>query len=401
MKVFNVSGTQMSLPRSGRNCIIWPKMTPSTRTSIFILTSLLLLLWLFSFSAFRPTFRQIVGVWSPVKWSYYPWYNRDSANVTKEVPRILLWTSFYGTWIGSLNNSRTGEMLTTKCSRSCILTNDRSRLESSDAVVFHIRDIDMANLPQRRSPFQKWVFWSMEPPPYSVFAGFKYMMNMFNWTMTYRFDSDIPVQYGQLERKEDVAPRKNHSALWKSKSVMAVWMVSHCGTDGRREAYVKELKKYLKVDVYGLCGDHKCSRSRGTSCYSDFERKYFFMLAFENSICRDYITEKFFTALRYDMVPVVFGGANYTRVAPPRSFIDALSFKSPKHLAEHLTRVAKNVSAYKSYFDWKSHYKILSWSEEFCTLCSKLHGKDFREQTTYSDMRVWWEQEGRCRSWNL
>lgn len=391
----------MSLPRSGRSCIIWPKMTPSTRTSIFILTSLLLLLWLFSFSAFRPTFRQIVGVWSPVKWSYYPWYNRDSANVTKEVPRILLWTSFYGTWIGSLNNSRTGEMLTARCSRSCILTNDRSRLESSDAVVFHIRDIDMTSLPQRRSPFQKWVFWSMEPPPYSVFAGFKYMMNMFNWTMTYRFDSDIPVQYGKLERKEDVAPKKNHSALWKSKSVMAVWMVSHCDTDGRREAYVKELKKYLKVDVYGLCGDHKCSRSRGASCYSDFERKYFFMLAFENSICRDYITEKFFTALRYDMVPVVFGGANYTRVAPPRSFIDALSFKSPKHLAEHLTSVAKNVSAYKSYFDWKSRYKILSWSEEFCTLCSKLHGKDFREQTTYDDMRVWWEQEGRCRSWNL
>ncbi|CAN7947647.1 unnamed protein product [Ixodes hexagonus] len=379
---------------------------PSKRTSVFILASasLLLCLWLCSLSTFPPTFRQTAGTWSPLNWSYYPWNNGDSANVPKEIHRILLWTSFYGDWFGSLNNSRTGETMTTSCDPSCIITNDVSLLESSDAVVFHVRNLDMADLPQERYPSQKWVFWSMEPPPYSLFPGFNNTMNIFNWTMTYRLDSDLPVQYGRLEKNDEAAPEKDHRALWKSKSVMAVWMVSHCSTSGRREEYVKELKKYLNVDVYGYCGDHQCSKSRESSCYLEFERKYFFMLAFENSICRDYVTEKFFIVLRYDIVPVVFGGANYSRIAPPGSYIDALSFKSPKHLAEHLVQVAKNFSAYESYFDWKLRYKVkeLSWlSEEFCTLCSKLHGKDFRERTTYDDLLAWWGQESRCRSWSV
>ncbi|CAN7984400.1 unnamed protein product [Ixodes hexagonus] len=318
--------------------------------------------------------------------------------------RILLWTSFYGLWFGSLNNSRTGEAMTTRCEHLCVVTNDRSLLKYSDAVVFHVVNIDTNDLPQMRYPFQKWVFWSMEPPPYSAFSDFNNTMIIFNWTMTYRFDSDLPLQYGWLEKNKHAAPKKDHSPLWKSKSLMAVWMVSHCGTHGGRDAYVEELKKYLKVDVYGHCGDHNCSKGRGPSCYSDFERKYFFTLAFENSICRDYVTEKFFTALRYDMVPVVFGGANYSQFAPRGSYIDALSFKSPKRLAEHLIRVAENFSAYASYFDWKPRYKVkeISWlSEEFCTLCSKLHGKDFRERTTHGNLLAWWHQESRCRSWKM
>ena len=60
-----------------------------------------------------------------------------------------------------------------------------------------------------------------------------------------------------------------------------------------REYYIAELSKYINVDIYGKCGkrfeDNEDPR---------FTDNYFFYLAFENSQCKDYITEKLYTILR-------------------------------------------------------------------------------------------------------
>jgi len=59
------------------------------------------------------------------------------------------------------------------------------------------------------------------------------------------------------------------------------------------------------------------------------ERDYKFYLSFENSICPDYVTEKFYNALLFSTVPVVYGGADYEAVgAPPNSYIDVRNFNS-------------------------------------------------------------------------
>ena len=59
------------------------------------------------------------------------------------------------------------------------------------------------------------------------------------------------------------------------------------------------------------------------------ERDYKFYLAFENSLCRDYVTEKFFNALLFSTVPIVYGGADYEAIgAPPNSYIDVRNFTS-------------------------------------------------------------------------
>ncbi|KAH7975248.1 hypothetical protein HPB49_025310 [Dermacentor silvarum] len=314
----------------------------------------------------------------------------------------MMWTKFFRNWYGPLNDTRIGEVLLEKCTAKCFVTNDPRLMQYSDAIVFHVPNLNMTDLPQKRFSWQKWIFHVMEAPPNTNFTDFNLTHGVFNWTMTYRKDSDVYVPSGRIVHREAVATntKRDLKALWKSKKKTAVWMVSDCFTNGGRERFVAQLKKYIKVDVYGACGRHKCPKSRGDSCYVDFERTYFFALAFENSICADYITEKFYNALKYDIVPVVFGGANYSHIAPNHSFIDALSFESPKDLAKYLIKLSKNYTEYATYLTWKDSYDIVPWRRRYCELCTKLHSRVERQRlSSYGDIGAWWFGKGRCRSW--
>lgn len=50
-------------------------------------------------------------------------------------------------------------------------------------------------------------------------------------------------------------------------------------------------------------------------CYRMAESKYKFYLSFEDAICKDYATEKFFSIFGgLNLIPVVLGGANYSGI---------------------------------------------------------------------------------------
>jgi alpha-1,3-fucosyltransferase len=133
-------------------------------------------------------------------------------------------------------------------------------------------------------------------------------------------------------------------------------------------------------------------------CYDMLERDYKFYLSFENSICVDYVTEKFFAILDYNVVPVVLGGANYSRFAPPNSYIDALQY-TPRQLANYLKLLDSNQTLYEQYFEWKKHYVVhrglrKMTKDAFCHLCEKLHNDG--ERKVYNNLQETWSAEAQC-----
>ena len=119
------------------------------------------------------------------------------------------------------------------------------------------------------------------------------------------------------------------------------WLVSNCKTNSQREHYVQELQKHIPVDIFGGCGEPlRCNIGRD-ECFVEIAESYQFYLSFENSLCKDYATEKLFRALAADLVPVVMGGANYSNIVPPKSVINVKDFASPELLGKELKRLVE------------------------------------------------------------
>ena len=166
---------------------------------------------------------------------------------------------------------------------------------------------------------------------------------------------------------------------------------------------MKMLKKKMDVDVYGKCGKLKCDRANETDCYVMMEQNYKFYLSFENSICEDYVTEKFFNILKYNVIPVTYNGANISAIAPPHSYINTLDFSSVSQLAKYLQKVASDDELYASYFWWKEFYEVRDrredMSQSFCEMCDALHND--KNNKVYNDLVKWWVTQSRCKKLHL
>ncbi|XP_076658267.1 alpha-(1,3)-fucosyltransferase C isoform X2 [Halictus rubicundus] len=332
--------------------------------------------------------------------------HRSVSNNTK---KILYWNTMFGDETFYLGNDFDN------CPVSdCYATHDRyyADVKDFDAVLFHANEMELSDLPANRSPRQWYVFVNLESPANRPLLDY-YYEDYFNLTMTYRLDSDVVWTYGDVEEKATgrvVAPMANttwveyynrtgdQKPIDTPKSLMEriegktkpiAWFVSNCHAKSGREKYIFELSKHVAVDVYGKCGDHACARTQ--DCFGEVaEPNYFFYLSFENSLCEDYVTEKLYKALRYDLVPIVYGGANYSVFAPPGSYIDALDFDSPEELAKYLKALMKNRHEYAKYFEWKKYYRIGESSRRAaCNLCEFLH-KQPGPSRTYKFLSLWY-----------
>jgi hypothetical protein len=182
---------------------------------------------------------------------------------------------------------------------------------------------------------------------------------------------------------------------------MAVWVVSHCKMESRRHEIVNKLSTYISIDIYGGCGKN-CSVPRGSSespldCHPDISHNYKFYLAFENSLCVDYVTEKFFNILSTGMIPVVYGGADYASLFPPYSFINILDFPTIEELAKYLQDLSSNPTEWRKYFEWRKNYWVMRTSDllpGLCEICDRLVEEEMngnaKEVSIYRNMHNWW-----------
>ncbi|NP_001117872.1 fucosyltransferase 9 [Oncorhynchus mykiss] len=237
--------------------------------------------------------------------------------------------------------------------KGCHLTVDKNLYSKAHGVIFHHRDIhgDLKNMPQEQRPwFQKWVWWNAESPANT--NRIPGVDHLFNLTASYRLDSDIKVPYGSLV---EVRSEDNIFELPK-KDKLVCWVVSNWNPNYKRVQVFNELSRHVKIEAYG----RHFSRYLENEDYSKTLSSCKFYLAFENSIYKDYATEKLFNAMKLGAVPVVLGPSrdNYEQFIPRDSFIHVDDFSSTEELAKKLLFLDQNEEECMRYFTWQNNFEV-------------------------------------------
>ena len=286
-----------------------------------------------------------------------------------------------------------------RCNVRCIWTWDPSvaSVETADVIL----NVNNANPASEFHPNRTNVLKALlciEPYPASRLLALDY-----NLTVTYLMNSTVPLTYagtdmycGMHHHPRVNCPPSTHYKPFleggfvdypKSDELVAVYLNSGCY--GRRQAYMTELMKHMKVHSFGKCLNNaevnvtlpQCTQMPGTSWAANKRcilGHFKFAMAFENTQLPDYVTEKLFMTLDVNTIPVYFGAPNVQEFVPGRkSFINADDFASPAELARFLTNLASDPKEYASYFEWRQRPLNPSYVEKwhnrletvFCRTC--------------------------------
>lgn len=296
---------------------------------------------------------------------------------------------------------------------NCMLSYDEKDLHRADAVVFHLHFTrSPSELPARSRADQRWIFLTDESPFHTFLSGNQRLSDydgLFNWSMSYRMDSDVPVPYGRTIRLSGSFPAKHRDTLARvSKTKLVAIMGSNCGGRNGRWTYAKALKSSLRGDLDILGG---CLGGNRTVCPGHFDRDcatlgaYKFYLSFENSNCREYLTEKvFWNAYRKFAVPIIMGASRQDcrRLLPPRSYLHADDFADANALADYLRYLDRDDERYLGYHEWRNHYRVInehgyfgSASKHYCRICEALHYNP-AVQKVYARLENFWSKERDC-----
>uniref|UniRef100_A0A3B1JGX4 Fucosyltransferase n=1 Tax=Astyanax mexicanus TaxID=7994 RepID=A0A3B1JGX4_ASTMX len=297
--------------------------------------------------------------------------NTSSRNASSPNTIVLVWPWPFGYSFDSESCGPTYGIT------GCHLTDDRSVYGRAHVVMFHHRDISGLVMCQR------WVWMNMESPDFS--ASVPSMDNLFNLTASFRRDSDIWVPYGQLVGISE----EDEPFRIPTKDKLVCWIVSHWKSEFKRVQYFEELRQHMEVNAYG----HSFGKHMSDQDFQAVIPSCKFYLSFENSVYKDYITEKLFNPMIMGSVPVVLGPSreNYEEFIPADSFIHVDDFKTPKELAEHLKLLDQNQEMYEQYFAWRKHFVARRSDfglEHACRICD--HIKRNKGYRVFKNLNKWY-----------
>ena len=153
-------------------------------------------------------------------------------------------------------------------------------LTTKDGYSIHSRHLSISRQYQKLSRYKNWFlpnwvfqfYWYLD---FIMFLFREFWQDKFNWTMTYRRDSDIIHRYpygalvaGKTMRKSYGKSRPTANSVQRRlprKKKLIAWITSTCPTTVRRENYVRELSKHIAVDIYGGCGHKYCGSNEQVS----------------------------------------------------------------------------------------------------------------------------------------
>lgn len=299
-------------------------------------------------------------------------------------PMLIWWTpQVFPHWntTESIISCKLGECISAMRST---LSNVRQEATGILTYVFYGTRLELEDLPLPRQAHHLWALLHEESPMNSYVLSHREMIELFNYTATFRRESDYPVTTIFLPNLEYLTNRQPVKLATKNRLrnslAPIVYVQSHCDVASDRDRYVAELAKYITIDSYGSCLNNKSLPSHLTSTeefqneeFLNFIAQYKFHLAFENAVCKDYITEKLFRAWHVGSVPIYFGSPTVKDWSPSNpSVVVVNEFESPKVLAEYIIRIDSNDELYEKFLGFKKPH---GFSNTF--VLSQLESRDW------------------------
>lgn len=119
-----------------------------------------------------------------------------------------------------------------------------------------------------------------------------------------------------------------------------------------RNNFCLELSKYKQVDCGGNCLNNIGEKLKKGSNYKiDFQKKYKFCIAYENSARPGYTTEKILEAYMSNCIPIYYGSITIEDDFNPETFINSHNFDNNDDLIEYIKKVDTDEELYNSYLN--------------------------------------------------
>ena len=249
-----------------------------------------------------------------------------------------------------------GEELTIpldKIPSNFVITTDRRYFDQAAVVVFHLPELFRnRNGDLTKRDGQIWVAWYLESEENYPWMRESEIVDMFDLRMSYRQDADVVYPYYSYEYAKIFA----QPVSVKNKRNKTCMFISSLENKSGRQEYLKELMSYTGIDSYGrLYNNTQLPEDQGIDTKINEYRKYKFVIAFENVIDKDYVTEKFYDPLIAGSVPVYLGAPNIEEFAPGENcFVDVRQFDGPRSLACFINQCYEDELLYAKFFEWRN-----------------------------------------------